>query len=376
MIKRKKSKKKHHWWILWVMLLVVVGGGVAVWFLKDEPPVREIKDSYAILSEAEGLNAEVYSRKLYLETKNLYDSAMIVWKKENDKFIFFRRFEPVRVLAVKASKVGRQAIDRTIEVRRNFQEDLKEEIKSLRFEMAEFEKIFSKLPLPGDAKDKHTRGKLLLNEAEIAFEKKEYNIGKEKSHSASLLIRDSYKVARNVLDEYFKRLPQWQQELENAIARSDKSGSYLIVVEKIPHRCDLYYNGVKKYSYPAEFGKNWLGDKCCEGDYATPEGDYLVEKKLDGRSTRYHKALLINYPNKNDRENFARMKKAGTVSRNAKPGGLIEIHGDGGKGADWTNGCVALDNKNMDQLFKYVQKGTEILIIGASVPLEDALKEL
>lgn len=357
-----------------MILVFLAGGGVVIWMAMDEPPVKEMKDSYAILSEAEGLSAEIYSNKLYSEAKKNYDSAMAAWKKENNKFIIFRKFEQVRVLAAQTAQSGKQAIARTTEAQRNFKEDLKEEIKSLRLEMADFEKIFSRLPLGKGAKDKHTKGKLLLNEAEIAFEKKDYNTGKEKSREAAGLIRDSYKAGREMLNEYFKHLPRWQQELKDAITYSDKHGDYVIVVEKIPSRCDLYYNGVKKYSYPVEFGKNWLGDKCCEGDYATPEGVYKVAKKLDGRSTQYHKALLVDYPNKNDRENFARLKKAGVISRSARPGGLIEIHGDGGKGANWTNGCVALENKDMDQLYKYVQRGSMIVIIGASVPLEDALK--
>lgn len=369
------TRKKRKWWIVWLLLILIAGTFAGLFFTTEEPPLKEMEDARAVLSEAESLNAEVYCRKLYREAKVLYDSAMIAWKKENERFILFRRFEPVATLTNRARDKGLKAIAKAKEVRRNSKDDLKEEIKRLRQEMNEFEKIFATLPVSREAKSKHSNGKLLLNEAEVAFEKGEYNNGREKSREASALIRDSYKDARKVLEEYFVQLPLWQKRLKEAIACSDREKSYVIVVEKIPPRCDLYYNGVKKYSFAAEFGRNWIGDKQLEGDYATPEGSYQVTKKKSRGGTKYYKALLIDYPNKNDRAVFAKLKKEGVISRNARPGNLIEIHGDGGRGANWTNGCVALENSDMDQLYKYAQQGTNITIIGASVPLDEALKK-
>ena len=55
----------------------------------------------------------------------------------------------------------------------------------------------------------------------------------------------------------------------------------------------------------------------------------------------------------------------------ASIGDLIEIHGDGGKGGNWTQGCVALKNSDMDILFKYVSKGTPVTIIGSTLTLEE-----
>lgn len=357
-----------------IPLLIVIVGAIVLLFMAEEPPVKEIESTREVLSEAEGLDAEVYSRKLYREAKVLYDSAMVCWKKENDKLIVFRKFKQTRTLADKAKIKGKKAIEKAKQARKNSKEDLKTEIENLRQEMKEFEKIFAALPLSQKIKNEHSKGKLLLNAAEIAFEKGEYNAGREKSLMASRLIRDSYRGARKVLMEYFAHLPQWKEQLQEAIALSKKRKEYVVVVEKIPARCDLYYNGVKKYSFKAEFGRNWIGDKRSEGDYATPEGIYKVTKRLQGRSTKYYKALLIDYPNKNDRNHFEQLKKAGKISRGTKIGGLIEIHGDGGRGANWTNGCVALENKDMDKLYRHIENGTPVIIIGASSDLDEALK--
>jgi L,D-peptidoglycan transpeptidase YkuD (ErfK/YbiS/YcfS/YnhG family) len=56
--------------------------------------------------------------------------------------------------------------------------------------------------------------------------------------------------------------------------------------------------------------------------------------------------------------------KSGTVPRRAGIGSLIEIHGDGGQGRDWTDGCVALDNRDMDRVFARASVGTTVTIVG------------
>jgi len=130
----------------------------------------------------------------------------------------------------------------------------------------------------------------------------------------------------------------------------------------------------RNYTFEAEFGSNWLGDKKSRGDMATPEGKYIVTKKLSGGSTKYHKALLINYPNKVDVQEFNERIRNGQLRADASIGDLIEIHGDGGKGGNWTQGCVALKNSDMDVLYKYVSKGTPVTIIGSTLTIEEFFK--
>ncbi|MCB9069627.1 MAG: hypothetical protein H6629_17725 [Calditrichae bacterium] len=62
--------------------------------------------------------------------------------------------------------------------------------------------------------------------------------------------------------------------------------------------------------------------------------------------------MLINYPNELDRRRFNAAKSTGDLSQKAQIGGLIEVHGDGGKGFHWTDGCIALTNTDMDQVFQ------------------------
>ena len=91
---------------------------------------------------------------------------------------------------------------------------------------------------------------------------------------------------------------------------------------------------------------------------------YRVVKKKDRGQSRYHRALLLDYPNAADRERFAAAQRRGEIPRGARIGGLIEIHGEGGRGQNWTEGCVALSNRDMDDLFRRVGTGTRVTIVG------------
>jgi murein L,D-transpeptidase YafK len=130
---------------------------------------------------------------------------------------------------------------------------------------------------------------------------------------------------------------------------------------------------LKRYRGDAEFGSNWIGDKKTKGDMATPEGKYYVTKKLSGSSTMYHKALMINFPNKHDIEEFNDRIRRGLIPADARIGDMIEIHGEGGKGGNWTQGCVALRNGDMDIIYKYAVTGTPVTIIGSTLTLEEFL---
>ncbi len=122
-------------------------------------------------------------------------------------------------------------------------------------------------------------------------------------------------------------------------------------MDKFARELRLYYDGKLVNTFEAEFGKNWIGDKKYQGDQSTPEGKYMVTKKKENGNTGYYKALLINYPNDEDKEQFKINKQKGLISPGRGIGGLVEVHGGGGKGADWTEGCFSLSNRDMGKLY-------------------------
>lgn len=134
-----------------------------------------------------------------------------------------------------------------------------------------------------------------------------------------------------------------------------------IVVIKHKRRLDLISNKKIIKSYNISLGRVPKGHKEYEGDKRTPEGLYVINGK--NANSGYHKNLGISYPNEKD------IKHAKSIGKS--PGGLIKIHGmRNGFGwigklhllFDWTLGCIALTNKEMDELCENVEIGTPIEI--------------
>jgi murein L,D-transpeptidase YafK len=209
-----------------------------------------------------------------------------------------------------------------------------------------------------------------MTEARLARERGDLQLAESKLEKARYLMSGSEKNAQKMLEDYFSALPRWRTLVKRAIDQSASQNSPLIVVNKMEHTCLLYMGGVLVKKFEAEFGPNWIGDKMYRGDKATPEGIYRVVLKKDQRKTIYHKALAINYPNEEDRMRFRENVSSGIFSRRLDIGGSIEIHGSGGRGFDWTKGCVALSDKDIDIVYNMVTENTPVVIVGAIDPLD------
>ena len=147
-----------------------------------------------------------------------------------------------------------------------------------------------------------------------------------------------------------------------------------IEVSKARRQLRLYSGGALLRSYRIGLGFSPLGHKSREGDGATPEGEYFVCVK--NPRSRFYLSLGINYPNAADAErglNAGLLSRAQTdrileAARRRRPppwntalGGEIFIHGRGA-GSDWTRGCIALDDRDMKELYSAAQIGTPVLI--------------
>ena len=122
-------------------------------------------------------------------------------------------------------------------------------------------------------------------------------------------------------------------------------------------------NGQVYRSYKIALGGNPVGHKQFEGDRKTPEGLYYIETR--NPNSRFHLSLKISYPNEQDR--------AYAESLGQSPGGDIFIHGAPNEKnslekyfyrfkEEWTEGCIALTNRDMEELWSLVGDGTPIMI--------------
>jgi len=361
----------------WKDLLIFTGIAVSVPLiiillirLTPRPPVDEIKTAREAISMAVKDRADTYSKKLFTEARISYDSALVNWQRQNKRFIFFRDYERVLMFAQISAKKAEQASDNSISSTSSLRTKVRQRINSMKDLVVDINALFTTYPLSSEVRNRISKGKMLLEEAEIIYKKGQYLQADRKITDAEYLLTSSYENASTNLKEYFKLFNVWEGWVKKTIIDSKNNRDYSIIIDKFSRKCYIYLNGVKKWEFDAELGKNWVGDKRVKGDNATPEGMYKITKKLDSRKTKYYKALMIDYPNDEDIRRFNSEIARGTLPANAKIGGLIEIHGNGGKGIDWTEGCIALTDKEMDAVFKVTKVGTPVTIVGSIVNLE------
>ena len=135
-----------------------------------------------------------------------------------------------------------------------------------------------------------------------------------------------------------------------------------VLVNKSERFLKLFSDGEEIAHFPIQLGKQPVGHKLYEGDNRTPEGVYYIDWR--NPESNYFRSLRISYPNSEDR---ARAQSVGL-----DPGSMIMIHGTPVdenypewfyKGLDWTNGCIALDNGSMQELWDLVPDQTIVEIV-------------
>jgi murein L,D-transpeptidase YafK len=134
-----------------------------------------------------------------------------------------------------------------------------------------------------------------------------------------------------------------------------------ILVEKSARTLTLLQHGKALKSFKIALGGQPAGPKDRQGDHKTPEGKYFVDAKKN--PSRFYLALHISYPSAADRQ---KARKLGV-----SPGGDVEIHGLGKafgyvgsahRLRDWTDGCIAVTNEEIEEIFRLVPVGTPVEI--------------
>ncbi|WP_293266092.1 L,D-transpeptidase family protein [Neptunomonas sp.] len=135
----------------------------------------------------------------------------------------------------------------------------------------------------------------------------------------------------------------------------------LVKVNKSSQKMFLISNGKVIREYPVAFGANPEGHKQQEGDQKTPKGVYTLDYKKEDSS--FYRAMHISYPNQADKNR--------ATEKGFSAGGFIMVHGQRNwlgwfssitQQFNWTNGCIALTNSEIDEFMELVSVGTPIRI--------------
>ncbi len=213
-----------------------------------------------------------------------------------------------------------------------------------------FQKVVRDYP---DSKYKHDSQMMLLQIHNVIL--KDKLIAKQQTKLAT------YRQEAQSQDDEIIKLREKVATLEAQVFALRTEPADKVLIEKKARRLTLLTKGEVIKTYKIALGGNPVGPKERQGDKKTPEGTYVIDSR-NGNSG-FHLSLHISYPNAKDR---MRAKELGVL-----PGGDIMIHGlkNGSKeiGAfhaaiDWTDGCIAVTNQEMEEIYRFVPNGTIVEI--------------
>ena len=227
-----------------------------------------------------------------------------------------------------------------------------------------FQKLITDYPGSGYRKDSElmifTINNVIVKDATIAAQQAQIETLRQEVHS-----RGNEIIGQQKKNE---ALEQEVKSKENEIIALKKAGVAIlkgpadkILIEKKERRLTLFSKGRVLKSYQIALGGNPNGPKERQGDNKTPEGAYVIDSR--NKNSRYHLSLHISYPNEKDKK---RAKELGV-----SPGGDIMIHGikngfswagDLHTEVDWTKGCIAVTDDEIEEIDKVAPNGTIVEI--------------
>jgi hypothetical protein len=349
------------------VLIVILFSGVATFFLPcKKPPVASLESAKLALKQAAKSSALRYAEQPYRLAEELMRNGWIKMARQNGRLAPFRNYEVADSLLNLATRTAEQAAFQAQERVHFLDSVAQSERAALQNELVLCREALDNGFWANFKAERYwSFADLFLRTSELLIEKGEYEEASQTIAKGKESLGRLIDILAEYADDEAKKVNVWRRWVEETLTDSRTKGTYVVIVDKSAHKTYLVHTGNLVHTYNCELGYNSLHQKLFAGDGATPEGKYQVSA-VKSHGSKYYKALLLNYPNQMDKKRFEENKRKGIISSHARIGGLIEIHGEGGKNKDWTEGCVALTNRDMDHLMRYVMVGTPVTIVRRS----------
>lgn len=330
------------------------------------PPLSDLEAARAAMRRADAAEGAVRAPGRCAAARTALLHAEAESRLQGRRHALSRNYDRAREMALEARRAAESCALEAAAVRDRTRRRAERGVRDLEGSIVRARALARHLPPRHEARRRLLRAELGLGEARGALERHDYE------RAVEALERGKTEVVATIrsVDAFFERVAndprrsRWARWVKETLRESRRSGRPAILVDKLRRQLLVIRGDDEIASYDVDLGISGITHKVQEGDEATPEGRYRITEVRGPGQTRYYRALMLDYPNEEDRANFQRLQRAGRVPKGQTAGGLIEIHGRGGRGVDWTQGCVALDNEDMDDLVPRIRVGTPVTIVG------------
>lgn len=331
---------------------------------KEKPLPSEVQEASLQERALWEAGAPVYTPVEYEQYLKSLREAKDQIIKEKAKFPLLQNYEEAQVAFKDLLRRGEDLLKKVEDQKLHRSETISNQIASYTRRIEAVKKLSRMINQGRFARTLLIRTELKVGESELLYQRGDLIEAEKKLKEAHSYLQDVEDLVFSVLDRYKDEslLRQWETWIRETVSESRQIGTYTIVVTKIDRKLAIYKEGHLFLTFTIGLGPNSLADKLHAGDNATPEGKYRIVKKIP--ASQYYKALLLNYPNEEDKRRFAQGKATNLIPAGVGIGGLIEIHG-GGMDAI-TNGCISLENEDLDKFYDLIDIGSTVTIVGST----------
>jgi len=355
-------------WATTVALVLAGSVGLAYPIVRGytDPAFPQLAVARRALDEARRADAATWAPEDLADAETAFHQASAEHRRQEVRLLPFRDFRAVKLAIAASEQKSRAVRDLASRRARTGTAAASDALAEAEQAVAESVSFAEAVPLTHAERSTYLQARLALEEARLQRSQGAVARSTQLAERAVVLAHDVTERAASTASRYRDPalVSRWRHWIDETVSWSTRTGDAAIVVMKDSHQLMLYDGGRSLMTCDVDLGPNWAHDKRVSRDAATPEGRYKVAAMKSRGQSHYYKALLLDYPNAEDRARFERARRQGEIPRGASPGGLIEIHGEGGRGSDWTRGCVAVRNTEMDRIFQHVRVGTPVTIVG------------
>jgi hypothetical protein len=314
------------------------------------------------LKSASAARAFQYAEEPYREAEVLLQSGWHEMTRQQSRLWFLRDYSLADSLLQRSSYLARQAAQKAAERLRELEMTANQSCSELRDELAQWREALDGTLVLYKAEKYWSLSELGLQSGQRLITTGEFEAAIQEIDSSRQALTHLSRLLDDYQNDEADRLPDWRRWVQETLAETEKRKIYGVVVDKTAHKVYLYKDKQLVQTYGCDLGYNSAYQKQFAGDGATPEGMYRVVS-VNTKNSKYYRALLLDYPNAADVQRFNDKKRKELISPRARMGKWIEIHGEGGHNKDWTDGCVALSNGDMDHLMQFAGVGTPVTIV-------------
>lgn len=333
---------------------------------KTPPAPSEVNEALSQEQDLWRAGASFYAPEDYENYQRQLIEARKFYEKEELKIGFFRDYDLVKEKFSQVLAEG-QRVQKLIEDKKaTLSGETVSQKKDLQSRYETLNVLSLELSQRTHSRQQLAQADVMLHEVDRLLTQEKYEEARSRLKKIESLLNQAENILRQQLERYMSQseIARWRILADRAVEKSRASGQMVILVSKLERKLTVYKAGQPIKTYEVGLGFNGLSDKLHAGDNATPEGEYKIIKKVG--PSKYGKGLLLNYPNEEDIKKFNEAKRKGYLTPASRIGGLIEIHGGGKDGL--TTGCVALDDSEMEELYRLVPVGTPVTIVGTTDP--------